>query len=92
LFCQKPAFQVQIVASQDSPFYHVPNGGHADYSEATLPGHLHGEDEGDAGSHAGDVLDGDAPIAAALVELKKMLAPLGMVMGCFPTRLIVNPF
>jgi carboxyl-terminal processing protease len=51
------------------------NGGHADYTEATLPGHLHGEDEGDAGSHAGDVLDGDAPIAAALAELKKMLAP-----------------
>jgi carboxyl-terminal processing protease len=53
------------------------NGGHADYTEATLPGHLHGEDEGEAGSHAGDVLDGDAPIAAALAELKKMLAPTG---------------
>jgi carboxyl-terminal processing protease len=47
----------------------------ADTPHATLPGHLHGEDEGDAGSHAGDVLDGDAPIAAALAELKKMLAP-----------------
>jgi carboxyl-terminal processing protease len=45
----------------------------ADYAEALLPGHLHGEEEGDAGSNAGDVLDGDAPIAAALVELKKQV-------------------
>jgi len=45
----------------------------ADYAEALLPGHLHGEEEGEAGSHAGDVLDGDAPIAAALVELKKQV-------------------
>jgi carboxyl-terminal processing protease len=47
---------------------------HADYAEALLPGHLHGEEEGEAGSNAGDVLDGDAPIAAALVELKKQVA------------------
>jgi carboxyl-terminal processing protease len=47
---------------------------HADYAEALLPGHLHGEEEGDAGSNAGDVLDGDAPIAAALAELKKQVA------------------
>ncbi|MFS8064103.1 MAG: S41 family peptidase [Luteimonas sp.] len=46
----------------------------ADYAEALLPGHLHGEEEGEAGSNAGDVLDGDAPIAAALVELKKQVA------------------
>ena len=46
---------------------------HADYAEALLPGHLHGDEE-EAGSHAGDVLDGDAPIAAALVELKKQVA------------------
>jgi len=45
----------------------------AEYAEALLPGHLHGEEEGDAGSNAGDVLDGDAPIAAALVELKKQV-------------------
>jgi carboxyl-terminal processing protease len=54
------------------------NGGHVDYAEALLPGHLRGEDEGtgvgEAGSNAGDVLDGDAPIAAALVELKKQVA------------------
>jgi carboxyl-terminal processing protease len=48
------------------------NGGKADYAEALLPGHLHGDEEGEAGSNAGDVLDGDAPIAAALAELKKM--------------------
>ena len=44
-----------------------------DYSEATLPGHLHGDDEGTEGYRAGDVLDGDKPIAAALAELKKNL-------------------
>jgi len=48
-------------------------GGKADYAEALLPGHLQGDgEEGEAGSNAGDVLDGDAPIAAALAELKKM--------------------
>ena len=41
-----------------------------DYAEAMLPGHLHGDEE-IAGSNAGDVLDGDAPIAAALAEIKK---------------------
>ena len=44
------------------------------YAEALLPGHLHGDEE-IAGSNAGDVLDGDAPIAAALAELKKPSAP-----------------
>jgi len=53
----------------------APNGGHADYAEAMLPGHLRGEGEGEAGSNAGDVLDGDAPIAAAQAELKKQLSP-----------------
>ena len=43
---------------------------HADYAEALLPGHLQGDEEV-AGSNAGDVLDGEAPIAAALAELKK---------------------
>jgi len=42
----------------------------ADYSEATLPGHLHGDDEGADGYTAGDVLGGDGPIASALAELK----------------------
>ena len=44
-----------------------------DYSEATLPGHLRGDDEGAEGYRAGEVLDGDKPIAAALAELKKKL-------------------
>lgn len=42
----------------------------ADYSEATLPGHLRGDDEGAEGYSAGDVLPGDGPIASALAELK----------------------
>jgi len=45
----------------------------AGYAEALLPGHLHGDEEV-AGSNAGEVLDGDAPIAAALAELKKQAA------------------
>ncbi len=44
------------------------------YTEATLPGHLRGDDEGKEGFAAGDVLDGDAPIASALAELKKPVA------------------
>lgn len=44
------------------------------FSEASLPGHLRGDEEGQPGDNAGDVLDGDAPIAAALVELKKPVA------------------
>jgi carboxyl-terminal processing protease len=44
----------------------------APITEATLPGHLLSEEEGALpGDNAGDVLDGDAPIQAALVELKK---------------------
>jgi carboxyl-terminal processing protease len=46
----------------------------ADYSEAMLPGHLRGDDETEGGK-AGDVLEGDAPITAALAELKKPAAP-----------------
>ena len=40
-----------------------------DFTEAMLPGHLRGDSE-EAGANAGDVLEGDAPIAAALAELK----------------------
>jgi carboxyl-terminal processing protease len=50
------------------------NGGRADYSESTLPGHLRGDEEEMAGEFAGEVLDGDAPIASALAELKKPVA------------------
>jgi carboxyl-terminal processing protease len=42
----------------------------ADYSEATLPGHLHGDQEGTEGYTAGDVLNGDKPVDQALAELK----------------------
>ncbi|KAF1014282.1 MAG: putative CtpA-like serine protease [Stenotrophomonas maltophilia] len=42
----------------------------SDYSEATLPGHLQGDDEGAEGYHAGAVLSGDGPINDALAELK----------------------
>lgn len=58
----------------------APNGGHADVTEALLPGHLRGDEEGEAGSNAGEVLDGDAPIAAALAELKKQVAGTGPAM------------
>ena len=44
-----------------------------DYSEAALPGHLRGDDEGADGYSAGDVLDGDKPIDAALAELKRSI-------------------
>jgi carboxyl-terminal processing protease len=44
-------------------------------SEAILPGHLRGEQE-TSGVGIGDVLEGDAPIAAALVVLKKQVASL----------------
>lgn len=49
----------------------------ADYAEALLPGHLHGDQEV-AGSNAGDVLDGEKPITAALAELKKEVAGVGV--------------
>jgi carboxyl-terminal processing protease len=42
-----------------------------DYSEAELPGHLRGDEEGMEGYAAGEVLEGDKPIEAALAELKK---------------------
>jgi carboxyl-terminal processing protease len=47
------------------------DAGGFDYSEASLPGHLRGDEEGSEGYTAGDVLEGEAPIAAALAELKK---------------------
>ena len=43
----------------------------SDYSEATLPGHLRGDDEGTEGYRAGAVLPGDGPIDDALAELRK---------------------
>jgi carboxyl-terminal processing protease len=42
--------------------------------EQDLPGHLRGGEEDDDGYALGEVLDGDAPIAAALAQLKKQPA------------------
>lgn len=42
-------------------------------SEASLPGHLRGDQEG-AAVAVGDVLEGDAPITAALAALKQQVA------------------
>jgi carboxyl-terminal processing protease len=42
--------------------------------EQDLPGHLPGGEEDDDGYALGEVLDGDAPIAAALAQLKKQTA------------------
>jgi carboxyl-terminal processing protease len=39
--------------------------------EQDLPGHLVGDEEAADGYSRGEVLDGDAPIAAGLAELKK---------------------
>ena len=49
------------------------NGGRPGYTEASLPRHLRG-DEDIAGANAGEVLEGEEPIAAALAELKKQVA------------------
>ncbi len=46
----------------------------APISEAELPGHLASEAGAMEGDNAGEVLPGDAPIASALVELKRMVA------------------
>ncbi len=62
-----------IQASGLVPDVAFANGGKpapADYSEATLPGHLQGEEEIAEGFTAGEVLDGDEYIAKALAELK----------------------
>lgn len=54
-----------------------PDGGSrrpAPVSEAVLPGHLASEAGAMEGDNAGEVLPGEAPIAAALAELKRMAA------------------
>ncbi|HEU0306868.1 MAG TPA: S41 family peptidase, partial [Lysobacter sp.] len=47
------------------------NGGRPGYTEASLRGHLRGDEDDAPGTNAGEVLEGDAPITAALNELKK---------------------
>lgn len=49
------------------------NGGKARVSEAELPGHLRGEGKNDAPD--GEVLEGEAPVRAALRVLKEAAAP-----------------
>lgn len=44
-------------------------------TEASLRGHLSGDADLPPGALAGDVLEGEAPVAAALAELKKTRAP-----------------
>ena len=61
--------EVELVAAPDDADKDLPPS-LVDYSEASLPGHLHGDDEG-TGSKAGVVLPGDAPIQQALQELKR---------------------
>lgn len=60
-----PDVVFQAPAPQDKP------ASIADYSEATLPGHLHGDNEGAEGYTAGDLLEGDGYITSALNELKQ---------------------
>ena len=48
----------------------------AEMTEATLPGHLQAEAKAEAVDQPGEVLEGRAPVDAALVELKQMLAPV----------------
>ncbi len=55
----------------------VIKGVRGDISEAGLPGHLRGEQEA-GGISIGDVLEGDAPIAAALGALKKQVAAISI--------------
>ncbi|QNP41831.1 S41 family peptidase [Lysobacter terrestris] len=60
---------VELHAAKDAA-----NGGRPDYTEASLRGHLRGEEDDAPGTNAGEVLEGDAPIAQALAELKKPVA------------------
>jgi len=53
-------------------------------TEAELPGHLRGDEE--EGAVAGDVLPGEAPIQAALAELKKMRAGVATAPAAAATR------
>jgi len=61
--------EVELTAEADEATKDLPPS-LVDYSEASLPGHLHGDDEAD-GDKAGVVLPGDAPIQQALQELKQ---------------------
>lgn len=55
-------------------------------TEASLPGHLRGEEEGEAmaGEFAGAVLPGEAPMLSALAELKRMAGEGASLPGKVP--------
>ncbi|GAB3379749.1 S41 family peptidase [Lysobacter fragariae] len=63
---------IQALGIVPDVIVHPANGasGKPDYTEASLRGHLASEGD-EPGDNAGEVLEGDAPIAAALSELKK---------------------
>ena len=63
----------ETASTSKDPKFISSTGAAIDYSEAALPGHLRGDDEGAEGYSAGEALDGDKPINAALAELKKMV-------------------
>lgn len=56
-----------VLRAEGAPADDAPRAASA-YTEAALPGHLRGDEED--GSTGGEALPGDAPIAAALAELK----------------------
>jgi carboxyl-terminal processing protease len=64
----------ETASTAKDPKFISPTSAIIDYSEAALPGHLRGDDEGAEGYSAGEALEGDKPIDAALAELKKMAA------------------
>ena len=55
-------------------------------NEASLPGHLRGEEESEAmaGENAGAVLPGEAPVQSALTELKRMAGEAPALPGKVP--------
>src|SRR3546814_1973661 len=55
---------------------------HADYAEVLLPGHLRGDEE-IAGSNAGDVLEGDAPIARSEEHTSELQSLMRNSYACF---------
>ena len=58
----------------------------SEMSEAKLPGHLRGDDEGAEGYTPGQPLPGDKPVAAALVELKKLAAGAPVASTAAPAK------
>ncbi|TDK30898.1 S41 family peptidase [Luteimonas terrae] len=65
-----------VLRPENSPAADAPRAASA-YTEANLPGHLQGDEED--GSTGGEALPGEAPIAAALAELKKPWVPTAQV-------------